>query len=105
LDRRRRAGAAHRRFATGTFLLWYPVINRVRTEALLAKLRETGVARQLGLELCVRPDAAGRGMTGAGMLVVYPPWTLAEAATSGLPWLARTLDAAGHWQVAWNMPP
>jgi 23S rRNA (adenine2030-N6)-methyltransferase len=96
---------AHRRFATGAFLLWYPVIDRARTEALLADLRTTGIPRQLRLEICARPDAAGRGMTGAGMLVVNPPWTLADAAMLGLPWLARALDAQDRWQVAWNTPP
>ena len=30
--RARGAGAAYRRFAAGTFLLWYPVIERARTE-------------------------------------------------------------------------
>ncbi len=96
---------AHRRFATGAFLLWYPVIDRARTEALLADLRATGIPRQLRLEICARPDAVGRGMTGAGMLVVNPPWTLADAAMLGLPWLARALDASDRWQVAWNTPP
>jgi 23S rRNA (adenine2030-N6)-methyltransferase len=96
---------AHRRFATGAFLLWYPVIDRARTEALLADLRATGIPRQLRLEICARPDAVGRGMTGAGMLVVNPPWTLADAAMLGLPWLARVLDASDRWQVAWNTPP
>ena len=96
---------AHRRFATGAFLLWYPVIDRARTEALLADLRATCIPRQLRLEICARPDAAGRGMTGAGMLVVNPPWTLADAAMLGLPWLARVLDAQNRWQVTWNTPP
>ena len=96
---------AHRRFATGAFLLWYPVIDRAHTEALLADLRATGIPRQLRLEICARPDAAGRGMTGAGMLVVNPPWTLADAAMLGLPWLARVLDAQNRWQVTWNTPP
>ena len=32
---------AHHRFATGTFLLWYPVIERARTDAMLAGLAAT----------------------------------------------------------------
>ena len=82
---------AHRRFATGVFLLWYPLIERNRTEALMAALTATGMPRQLRLELSSRPDAAGRGMTGAGMIVVNPPWTLHAAAARGLPWLAAAL--------------
>ena len=96
---------AHRRFATGAFLLWYPVIDRARTEAMLGALRATRIPRQLRLELCPRPDTPGRGMTGAGMLVINPPWTLPDAAQAGLPWLARLLDAGDRWQVGWNVPP
>ena len=96
---------AHRRFATGTFLLWYPVIERARTEELLAAMRASGIARQLRLELGLRPDAPGRGMTGAGMLVANPPWTLAEAAATALPWLAHALDAQGPVVVDWMSSP
>ena len=68
---------AHRRFATGVFLLWYPVIERDRTEALMAALTTTGIPRQLRLELSCARTVPARGMTGAGLIVVNPPWTLA----------------------------
>lgn len=93
---------AYRRFATGVFLLWYPVIEREQSEALLAALRGTGIPRQLRLELCMRPDAPGRGLTGAGVVVINPPWTLPDAAAEGLPWLARVLEAEGGWRVEGN---
>ena len=96
---------AHRRFATGTFLLWYPVIERARTDELLASLRASGIERQLRLELGLRPDAPGRGMTAAGMVVVNPPWTLEQAAADALPWLAHTLAAEGPVSVGWLAPP
>jgi 23S rRNA (adenine2030-N6)-methyltransferase len=31
---------AHRRFATGVFALWYPVVDRARTEQMLERLRD-----------------------------------------------------------------
>ena len=96
---------AHRRFATGVYLLWYPVIERDRTEAMLAGLAATGIARQLRIELCLRPDAPGRGMTGCGVIAINPPWTLADAAGAALPWLARVLAAEGSARVAWLTPP
>lgn len=96
---------AHRRFAAGTFLLWYPVIERARTDELLASLRASGIERQLRLELGLRPDAPGRGMTAAGMVVVNPPWTLEQAAADALPWLAHTLAAEGPVSVGWLAPP
>jgi 23S rRNA (adenine2030-N6)-methyltransferase len=97
--------AAHRRFPTGIYLLWYPVIDRARTEAMLAGLAATGIPRQLRIELCPRPDAPGRGMTGCGMVVINPPWTLAEAADAALPWLAQALGTSGPSKVDWLTPP
>ena len=97
---------AHRRFATGTFLLWYPVIERARAEALLAALCATGIPAQFRLELALRPDAPGLGMTGCGLVVINPPWTLPDAAATGLPWLAAALGATGPCRLAeWLTPP
>jgi 23S rRNA (adenine2030-N6)-methyltransferase len=96
---------AYRRFPTGTFLLWYPVIERARAEELLATLRASGIKRQFGLELGVRPDASGRGMTAAGLVVVNPPWTLPEAAAAALPWIAGALQAEGATASGWLAPP
>jgi 23S rRNA (adenine2030-N6)-methyltransferase len=100
----RALAAAHRRFATGVYILWYPVIERARTDGLLAALRATGIRAQHRLELCLAADAPGRGMTGCGLVVVNPPWTLPEAAAAGLPWLARQLDAQGPVTAEWLVP-
>ena len=96
---------AHRRFATGTYLLWYPVIERARSDAFLARLRQTGIRRQFRLELCIRPDSAGRGMTGAGLVMVNPAWTLPAMAAAALPWLADALGAEGPITSEWMVPP
>lgn len=96
---------AHRRFRTGTFLLWYPVIERARTETLLAALRAAGMPGQFRIELGLRPDAPGHGMTAAGVVVINPPWTLPEVAATGLPWLAGALGAAGPVLAEWLVPP
>lgn len=96
---------AQRRFGTGTFLLWYPVIERARTEALLADLQATGMPGQFRVELGLRPDAPGRGMTAAGVVAINPPWTLPDVAAAGLPWLAAALGAEGRAIAEWLVPP
>ena len=96
---------AHRRFATGTFLLWYPVIERARIDEMLRALVATGIARQYRLELCPRPDTPGRGMTGCGVIAINPPWTLPAAADAAMPWLAGVLGATGGWHAEWFVPP
>ena len=57
---------AHRRFATGTFLLWYPVIERSRAMALLDDLRATGIPRQFRIELGAPARRAGSRHDGRG---------------------------------------
>ncbi len=97
--------AAHRRFATGIYALWYPVIDRDATERLLQRISDTGIPKQLRIEHCVAEDGAVRGMTGSGMLFINPPWQLDSQAESLLPWLNRILaDDRGRWKIEWRVP-
>ena len=43
-------------------------------------------------------------MTGCGLIVINPPWTLPEAAMTGLPWLAAALGATGGATIDWLTP-
>ncbi len=92
---------AHRRFATGVYMLWYPVIERARTDVFLKALEASGLPRQLRIELSLSPDMAGRGMTGFGLVVINPPYVLEEAAADGLAWLSQTLGATGPARIEW----
>jgi 23S rRNA (adenine2030-N6)-methyltransferase len=59
----------------------------------------------LKLELSIAPDHPGRGMTGSGMLVANPPYTLAESFAEVLPWLMDTLaPAQGAGTLRWLRP-
>jgi 23S rRNA (adenine2030-N6)-methyltransferase len=94
----------HRQFPTGVFLLWYPVIDRGRVDSLLGDLAQTGIPAQYRIELCQRPDAPGLGLTGSGLIVVNPPWTLLNEAPPGIAWLATTLQATGPFEAGWLTP-
>jgi 23S rRNA (adenine2030-N6)-methyltransferase len=91
---------AHKRFATGVYALWYPVVERARIEQLERSLRATGIPSVDRYELAIAPDRHGHGMTASGMLVANPPWTLREEMACCLPWLARELAGdTGDWRV------
>lgn len=93
---------AHRRFATGVYALWYPVVDRLRIDRLLKDFEATGIRRQLLIEHCVEPDSPGYGMTGSGMLVINPPWQLDQQMQELLPWLDRLLTGGqGYCRVDW----
>ena len=82
---------AHRKWASGIYALWYPLKDRDGAEAMLDALLEAGIGRLLRLEIEVdRPEAAG-GLGATGMLLINPPWRLAEEAQILLPALAERL--------------
>ena len=91
---------AHRRFATGTFAIWYPVLERRWVQRFERAIRATAIGSIDLYELCVAPDGHGRGLTGSGMIVVNPPWKVREEIALALPWLARELGAGGASQRA-----
>ncbi|MEG2829496.1 MAG: 23S rRNA (adenine(2030)-N(6))-methyltransferase RlmJ [Edwardsiella sp. (in: enterobacteria)] len=96
----------HKRFATGTYALWYPVVLRQNIRRMIHALEETGIRRILQIELAVRPDSDQRGMTASGMIVINPPWKLEEQMRSLLPWLHQALvpQRTGHASVSWIVP-
>ncbi|BAU80635.1 hypothetical protein SAMD00131843_00286 [Edwardsiella tarda] len=96
----------HKRFATGTYALWYPVVLRQNIRRMVHALEETGIRRILQIELAVRPDSDQRGMTASGMIVINPPWKLEEQMRSLLPWLHQALvpQGTGHASVSWIVP-
>ena len=82
---------AYRRFATGTYLIWYPVVDRARTAAMERALKRTRIKNMQLFELGTEADKPGRGMTASGMVVVNPPWTLAAEMAQLLPYLAAAI--------------
>lgn len=88
--------SAHRRFATGTFALWYPVVQRARIVELEKSLLRSGIRNIQLFELGVLPDSHESGMTASGMILINPPWTLWQAMQSCLPYLAELLGQSGQ---------
>lgn len=82
---------AHKKFATGTFVIWYPVIERSRSEEFVGHIQNSGIRDIQRFELAVRGDAAASGMTGAGLIVINPPWLLMQSMTALLPELVALL--------------
>jgi 23S rRNA (adenine2030-N6)-methyltransferase len=81
-----------KRFATGTYMVWYPLVQRLEAQDLARRLENLPVKRWLHARLTVKkPDAEGFGLHGSGMFLVNPPWTLHAALKPALPILARAL--------------
>lgn len=90
----------HRKFATGVYAIWYPVADPERTAFLVRRMRSSGIKRVLQLELGLTKDHEQPGMTGSGMIVINPPWNLAEVMKPALEFFARRLGPYAYSSVA-----
>jgi 23S rRNA (adenine2030-N6)-methyltransferase len=89
---------AHKKFATGIYALWYPVVDRVRIDQLEKSFISSGIKDIQVFELAIAPDSHASGMTSSGMIVINPPWTLMDKMSRVLPKLVSALsDDAGAY--------
>ena len=83
---------AHKKFNSGTYAIWYPVVERKRVDFMWRKLKQAGVKNIQHFELGLAEDSHEMGMTSAGMIVINPPWTLKSKLEKLLPKLVKELD-------------
>jgi len=86
---------AHKRFSTGTYAIWYPVVLRQRIDEMELALKKSGIKNIQLMEFGLQADNPEYGMTASGMIVINPPWTLWGAMEETLPWLVDNLTENG----------
>lgn len=69
---------AWRKWTTGIFVAWYPIKDREHPEELARRLRDHGIGQALRAEFTVGTPDRVAGLFGTGLIVVNPPWRLAE---------------------------
>ncbi len=90
------------RFATGTYIVWYPLLQRDEPLAMVNKLQNLDCANWLNVTLSVQtPFADGFGMFGSGLFIVNPPYTLPKTLDDNLPTLVDLLgqDEGASYQL------
>lgn len=85
---------AIKRFATGVYVIWYPVVQPALLEEMFKGIAGLGVKDVLRLELDVAPGSR-QGMMASGVVVLNPPYTLVAQMQQCLPWLADKLGLHG----------
>ncbi len=95
-------GKAIRRFATGIYLIWFPIKAKNDADALGGELLARGATRLLRLELDVGARAEGR-LSASGLLVVNPPYGMDALMRDAFTALAGPLgrDSTASWRVEW----
>ena len=97
---------AHRRWPTGIYALWYPLMEPPAMRGFARDIVRSGIRKVLRMELSVRPADWALSIPGCGMLVVNPPWRFEAEARPLLDWLWRALavDGAGRVTLGWLVP-
>ncbi len=96
---------ALQRFATGTYAVWYPLLQRREAESLPAELQRLAPGDWLRVSLAVTaPADDGFGMRGSGMFVFNPPWNLEASLREAMPALVAALgqDDAAAFDLAFR---
>jgi 23S rRNA (adenine2030-N6)-methyltransferase len=82
---------AMRRFATGTYLIWYPIKDRTAVTAFHDEVIAARYEKAIATELIVGATGNAVALNGCGLLVINPPHTLKAAAETLLPYFAKQL--------------
>jgi 23S rRNA (adenine2030-N6)-methyltransferase len=84
------------RFNTGTYIVWYPLINRQNTvknkacEKMLRQIKSLFSQEQLHIQFILDKDQ--KGMYGSGLAIINPPWGLKEQLQEALGFLCSIGD-------------
>ena len=69
---------AYRRFSGGTYCLWYPLKKGAPIRRFHEELQALDIPKMLCAELSVKSDRDGTGLSGSGLIIVNPPFTLKD---------------------------
>ncbi len=95
--------AAFRRFATGIYLIWFPIKSKAQADIFCGQLLNSGAAKALRIDIDRGVGPEGK-LTRAGLVVLNPPYGFAAEMEKSLTLIAPHLGANGAvagWHVSW----
>lgn len=90
--------AAHRKWPTGVYMLWFPIKHPDDAARFTAELANAVIPKLMLIALDIaRPE----GLSAAGLVLCNAPYTLEAEWRDTLPWLAKTLaqGPAPSWAI------
>jgi 23S rRNA (adenine2030-N6)-methyltransferase len=90
-----------KRFATGTYIVWYPLLQRpepAQTVEQLMRLNTDFLHVSMNIH---EPSSEGFGMHGSGLFIINPPYTLPKILEESMPILTQllSLDESADFQL------
>jgi 23S rRNA (adenine2030-N6)-methyltransferase len=90
------------RFATGTYMVWYPILQRPEPAEMIDDLKRLNLPNWLHVSMNINePSVEGFGMNGSGLFIVNPPWILPKILEETMPVLTQllALDKTASYQL------
>jgi len=91
-----------KRFPTGTYIVWYPILQREEPAEMIDSLMALNAPDWLHVTMSIHtPAAVGFGMHGSGLFIINPPWTLPATLAETMPVLTDllALDESAHFTL------
>ena len=88
--------AAHRKWAHGVTVIWYPLKDRATHERWKQQLSKLGIAKFLTVEHWLYDTDQPSNYNGAGLFIVNPPYAFTQALPPLLEALRTALAPEGH---------
>ncbi|MCS0501498.1 23S rRNA (adenine(2030)-N(6))-methyltransferase RlmJ [Ancylobacter mangrovi] len=97
---------AHRRWSGGIYALWYPIKDVRAVDAFRRAIERARIPKTLNIQFDLRAVRQADALSGCGLVIVNPPFTLADELRLVLGALARVLatDGTGRVRVGWLTP-
>ncbi|MBI3505986.1 MAG: 23S rRNA (adenine(2030)-N(6))-methyltransferase RlmJ [Proteobacteria bacterium] len=89
----------HRRFATGTFVAWYPVKGRGPVDAFLSEMAGGRIARVSVAEFMRFAPDDERRLNGSGLLTINAPWKFEERLREAWEWCGAAMGISGGVRI------
>ncbi|HEY2034459.1 MAG TPA: 23S rRNA (adenine(2030)-N(6))-methyltransferase RlmJ [Rhizomicrobium sp.] len=86
---------AHRRFATGVYMLWFPIKSKPIADAFCGEIANAGIDKLLRIDIETKPQPKDEKerLAAAGLLIVNPPFGLDGDMRDGARIIEPALDA------------
>ncbi len=83
---------AYKRFETGIYCIWYPLVDKKLNERFQQDLLNIGVKSFLKVEFNREPPFRAPGMMGCGLWIINPPYVLEQELTETLAVLCKLIN-------------
>lgn len=88
--------AAHRKWAHGVTVIWYPLKDRAAHERWKQQLRQTGIPKFMSVEHWLYDADQPGNYNGAGLFIINAPYAFTQALPPMLEALRTALAPEGH---------